>query len=299
MMVRRCGRALTAFVLCAAALSGCRTWSAREERAAAAYNRGNFYREAGRYEDAADSYREALSEAPGFRAASFNLALVLTETGNAEESLDILKELRSQDPRNLMIINALAWSAWKSEDPELSLAYYDEALGVFPADMSALSGKAGVLEDEGRYTEAVAVRLIIVELEPEASNLLHLADSHMKAGDADLALEVYQDVLAGNPMDLEALEGAVNSSNALGEYREELEFRRRILSVSNGEDAANLYAVARLLLVEFGSYEEGLSTLRSAFESGFEDEEREAELLGAAPPAVRPAIRNLLTEYRD
>ena len=124
MTFRRPGRTLLLLMLCLSALAGCRTWSAREERAAQAYNRGNSLREAGRYEEAAAAYRDALAEAPEFRAASFNLALVLAESGgagDAGESLQILEDLRSRDPRNLMILNALAWAAWNSGNPELWL----------------------------------------------------------------------------------------------------------------------------------------------------------------------------------
>ena len=154
-----------------------------------------------------------------------------------------------------------------------------------------------MLDGDGRSGEAADVRLIIIDLEPDTANRLDLAASYMAAGDAGPALEVYRDVLAEDADNPDALEGAVAASVSLELSRVELEYRRRAISAATGDTAAHRFAVARLLLVDFGDYEEGLASLERALDAGFNDPERTGELLGAAPPTIRPAIRNLLTEY--
>lgn len=289
-------RAVSLFLLAVIVLSfpGCRTWSGREEKAASAYNRGNLLRDEGRTDEAVAAYRESLAEAPGFRAARFNLALALVETGMADEGLGELESLRMQDPQNLMILRAMGWAAWNAGDVQVSLGFYDEALEIFYADIESLHGKADVLDAAGRPLEAAVVRLFILDIDESTANRLDLASSYTAAGDYDEALNQYREILNVDPVHPEALAGAALSAGETGLFREELEYLLRGADIAGEGRARQFFDIARLLLVEFGSYEEGLESLEKAFEAGFDDSEALQNLLRTAAPTIRPAIRNLI-----
>ncbi len=284
-------------VLCAALLcSGCRTWSAREERAAEAFNQANSLREQGQNEEAVELYQKALQAEPHYHAASFNLALLLTELGEGEQALEILEELRGEDPENLTILRAMAWTARQAGRTEQAEEYYREALNIFRADTLALKGLAELYEQLGRLDEAVACRRFLLKIEKNAENRLALADSLRSSEQNTEALAIYRRVLVGNSDNAAALEGCAYAAEKEGFPEEAVSCFQRLAELGAEGSEEFQWHLGRILLTQTGQYQGGLSAVKAALEGGFSDEDAFAELKKAAPADVLADLKRILSE---
>jgi tetratricopeptide (TPR) repeat protein len=281
-------------ILIALSAGGCRTWSSREETAAQAYNLGNILRESGRLAEAEASYREALEHDPDIAVISYNLALTLVELGKYDQAITYLERLRSSDPENLVVIRALAWTSWRAGDSEGALVYYNRALAIFPADIESLKGCSEVLEHLGRYSESITKRALLVELEGTTGSRQKLAETLFAAGSYQQSLETWQAILLAENRNQTALDGAYNASMELGRYHDALEYQQRSLA-AGGKSGEIWWNIARLNLLNVGNYQNGIEALKKALEEGFADQKAIESIITEAPPAIRPAIRSLLT----
>jgi protein O-GlcNAc transferase len=277
-----------------AVISSCRTWSAREEQAAASFNLGNQMRESGRLDEAVEAYKTALSYQENLASASYNLALTLSELGRLDEAKAYLGPLLESDPTNLKVLRAMAWVAWISGDADSSLRYYRRALDIFPGHIPSLNGISEVLESTGRPSQALEYRELLVLLEDSTESRLNLADAMVEAGRDSDALGVYRDVLSNEPDNYKALIGAAVISEQLDTVRDSLTYWLKLADVRN--DAEDWWHVARIRLTSIGDYEGGLMALENAKNAGYRDEQAYQDLLAATPPEIRPAVRNLLSD---
>jgi tetratricopeptide (TPR) repeat protein len=273
----------------------CRTWSSREELAAQAYNNGNALRDAGLLEEALIAYSEALEHEPDMSAAVYNMALTLVELDRTAEALEILQALNNQDPRNLTVLRAMGWAAWVGGIPESALNYYQAVLVIYPADKDALRSIAEVYEAIGRPGDAVEMRRFLVVLDGNTESRQDLAQALALSERFQEALDVYLDILAREPTNRIALEGASVAAEETGQFHEALKFR--LILAGSASDAGEIWwHIARLRLVEIGDYGGGLEALETSLNEGFNNEDALENLLLSSPPAVRPAVRNLLAK---
>jgi tetratricopeptide (TPR) repeat protein len=276
----------------------CRTWSSREELAAQAYNNGNALRDAGLQEEALIAYSEALEHEPDMSAAVYNKALTLVELDRTVEALELLQILNNQDPRNLTVLRAMGWAAWVGGMPDSALNYYRAVLVIFPADKGALRSTAEVYEAIGRHNDAVEMRQFLVVLEENTESRQDLAQTLTLSERYQEALDVYLDILAREPANQIALKGASVAAEETGQFHEALRFRLNLAGITS-DDGESWWHIARLRLVEIGDYEGGLEALETSLNEGFNDDKALENLLLSSPPAVRPAVRNLLAEPRE
>ncbi len=295
--MRRICRLLFLPLLCAVLIcGGCRTWSAREERAVMEFNRGNELRESGKSGPAAAAYRRALEEVPEYHAASFNLALVLVEQGEAAEGLAVLEKLRKKAPSNLIILRAMGWAAWKNSEAERAVEYYREALALSPGDVEALEGLSEVYEHSGRAEQAAVHRRFLLGLNDTPANRLALAQALEAAGENREALALYRRVLAAESANIEALDGLSRTALAEGQTGAAAEALEQIVSLKPENGQEFLWRLGRLLLVDAGNYRKGLAFLQEAVTAGFSDRDAFEELLKEAPEDVTEELRGLLEE---
>lgn len=277
-----------------AVIPSCRTWSAREERAAASFNLGNQLRESGRLDEAVEAYKTALFYQENLASASYNLALTLTELNRFGEAMAHLDSLLERDPTNLKVLRAMAWVAWMSGDADVSLGYYRTALDIFPGHIPSLKGISDVLERTGRSAQALEYRELLVDLEDSTASRLHLADTMVEIGRDPDALEIYRDILSSDPNNNDALLGAAVISERLDFLRVSLTYWLKLAEIRNG--AEDWWHVARIRLTSIGDYEGGLRALENALSEGFHDKQAFEDLIASTPPEIRPAVRNLLSD---
>jgi len=274
-------------------LNSCRTWSSREEKAAQAYNEGNLYRVGGEYEKALSAYSEALEYEPGMSAATYNSALVLVEIDRSGEALESLQFLNQRDPRNLTVLRAMAWAAWKDGRIQASLDYYLSALLISPGDRDSLLGACEVYETSGRAAEAVEMRKLLFRIDNSTESHLFLIHTLLSAERFNEAMEHLRTVLIKTPLDIEILSSASYTAEKLGLYRESLNYLT-MLSEVDGETGEVWWHLAELQLVHLGYYDEGITALKKALEKGFKNITSEEDLIARTPSAVRAAVRNIL-----
>lgn len=283
---------------------GCRTWNT--ERAIAAYNQGNIFREAGKRADSISYYRQALEYKPEMAAAAYNLALVLVNSENSadlelpgaralpprknvEEAVKLLEMLLRRDPRNLTVLRALGWVSWKGGRPDAALEYYQAALAIFPADEIALEALCEIYETLNQLEKALENRKYLVKLADDSESRINLAGITALQGDKREALKLYDDALFDKES-AQALEGAAEISEELGLYRRAVEYRVRLLDVSD-DSADGWWHIARLKLSKIDDYEGGVEALEQALNEGFSDKERIGMLGREVPAVVEEVIR--------
>ena len=272
---------------------GCRTWSSREERAAQAYNNGNLYREAGMYEDALSAYALALEHEPDMAAAIYNSALTLVTLDRSGEALETLQSLNQQDPGNLKVLRAMGWAAWKDGRVQASLDYYLSVLIVSPGDKVSLKAASEVYESSDRAGEAVEMRKLLLRMDNSTDSRMDLAQTLLMAERYSEALEIFRTVILQSPGNSDALTSASISAEHEGFYSESISY---LLKLADGEgDAGDIWwHIAEIRLVESGNYDTGLTALKRALDEGFSDEDAYDDFISNTPPAVRPAVRQLL-----
>ncbi len=275
------------------AIGGCRTWSSREEQAVQAYNNGNLYRESGNFDQALVAYALSLEYEPDMAAAVFNSALTLVELDRSGEALEMLQSLNHRDPGNLKVLRGMAWAAWKDGRVQSSLDYYFSVLIISPGDKESLKGASVVYEASGRAGEAVEMRKLLLRMDDNVDTRLDLARTLEMAKRYSEALETFRTVLIQSPGNADALTGASVSAEHMGLYSESISY---LLKLADGEgDTGKLWwHIAEIRLVQSGNYDAGLTALRKALEEGFSDENAYDDFITNTPPAVRPAVRNLL-----
>ncbi|MCK5736834.1 MAG: tetratricopeptide repeat protein [Spirochaetaceae bacterium] len=272
---------------------GCRTWSTHEERAAQAFNQGNISRESGEYDDALAAYALALEYEPRMASAEYNTALTFVEMGRSGEALGLLQSLNQRDPRNLKIIRAMAWAAWKDGRVQASIDYYLSVLILSPGDKPALLGICEVYEASDRADEAVEKRKFLLEMDDHQENRINLARTMILAERYNEALDIFRILLVQNPGDKEALQGAALSAENIGLYRETISYLQA-LTDADAENGELWWNIATLQLVEIGHYDDGIFALNRALEEGFSDEDAFENLVSRSPPAIRASVRNIL-----
>lgn len=123
----------------------------------ACYQRGNELFNAGRMQEAADSYQQALGIEPLRAATHYNLANALSRLGRTDEALDAYEralELRPQYPRAL---NNLGSALHRLGRLEEAIRAYRKALALEPDEADACNNLANALKDIGSLDEALSL----------------------------------------------------------------------------------------------------------------------------------------------
>lgn len=175
-------------------------------------NLGYAYLKADDLADAEESFRLAVSIAPGFIPAMNNLGVTLMRQGRGEEAVALLREASAIDRQDLSIIANLA-SALKK------LGQNDEARRLLVRIEKAQAGspytlfvKGRLLRNRGDAEGALALFKKAARKEPANIAIrLEMARAYKEAGNEKKALQQYRRVLQIDPVNAEArqaLEGS-------------------------------------------------------------------------------------------
>ena len=146
----------------------------------AAYNLGNAFSKAHRYEEALDSYRDVLRRRPSFTAAQFAFSEALRQMGRHEEALSVLEQILDRNPRSYNAQNRRGAILRELGRPEEALRAFDASIALDPTQTEpylALVSLKGVAVDDPRVgaMEALARR---DDLPPDRRSLLLFALAH-------------------------------------------------------------------------------------------------------------------------
>ncbi len=114
----------------ASGLVSCASTAAPSAVAQEWFDLGNAWLEKGDWKRAGQAYSHALALDPHYAGASFNLARAFTESGDYDRALQALDALAKNDPGNVKIMAARAYTLYKKGDAKAALAAYREVIAL-------------------------------------------------------------------------------------------------------------------------------------------------------------------------
>lgn len=156
---------------------------------------------------AAESFREVLKYNPGDFEARFSLASTLMNDGKYPESIEELKKLQMEHPKNLDIMNLLGWSYLNSGQIEIAFSTWRRAMAQDPRNHTVKDSMARArlavgkkLKEGGQFTPALVHFRELQKLMPNTWEVHYeIAEIMMKKGDKRTALVEFQKVLDLDP----------------------------------------------------------------------------------------------------
>jgi Flp pilus assembly protein TadD len=134
--------------------------------AQAAYQRGNYARLQGRWDEASRHFREALAHQPEHVAALNDLAGACHQLGRYDEAIDAYQRALDLEPRNADVRFNLARALLSAQRFDQALAQLDEVLRVNPADGEAWLCRGELLARQGDRPAARAAWQKALDLAP-------------------------------------------------------------------------------------------------------------------------------------
>ncbi len=154
---------------------------------ASAIEMAALYARAGR-SDEAMKWLDALSESDGKRPEVIALRSDITGQPLTPEESAKLEELAAREPGNAAILARLG-AAYRTVDPNRSLAYYRRAAEIEPRNLTHAAGYGAALVQARRFEEAVAVLRRYLSLAPDDYA------AHANLATALNELKLYKDAL--------------------------------------------------------------------------------------------------------
>ncbi|MFQ5960816.1 MAG: tetratricopeptide repeat protein [Candidatus Methylomirabilales bacterium] len=162
---------------------------AREEQAMRFYQQGEVLRRAGRYEEAATAYRQALQIVPEHPVAFGRLREVYNRGHTAAETIQVLEATVARDEGDFVAWNLLGVLYGRERRWDEALTAFARSLEAEPRAADTLVNRGWILVELRRYDEAVAAFEAALQLQPR------LARAH--AGLGSTLVEARGDYEAG------------------------------------------------------------------------------------------------------
>jgi tetratricopeptide (TPR) repeat protein/TolB-like protein len=220
------------------------------------------------YQEAEDSFRNALELAPGFTMARYRLASVLAETGQMEESLEQIDRAVSEanqlpDREARYIRAAAAYFRLNAEDAERQ---YSELLELYPYETEARYYLASVYSLQNENQKEVEQFEILSQLEPELPTVWSaLGGAYLKTGDLNQAVNAFVNYSQLEPNDPNSHEMLGIGYRAQGEFNLAIgEFQKAL--VIDPQFVSSTVELARAQFLA-GEIEEALSLYTNLFEA--------------------------------
>jgi tetratricopeptide (TPR) repeat protein len=180
---------------------------------------GHLQFELGRFDAAAEAYREVLKREPLHNTCHYNLAVCLEKTGRHKDALGSFLKAREIDPQRVEIgIGTGVSLLYLKRFPE-ALAAFEACLTTHPEDGAALFGRAFALHSAARHAEAEAAYLEALKRAPEQrETLVNLIGLSAAQGKDAATREYCGKLLALEPDSKVALEALVTLDLAQGNF---------------------------------------------------------------------------------
>jgi tetratricopeptide (TPR) repeat protein len=180
---------------------------------------------------AEQAYQQALAATPANFSLLHGLGVLRAQQGRNAEAVELIGRALQSDANV-----AIAWlnhggvlsSLGRLED---SLASYDRAIALAPADIDARRNRAGALFDLGRLEAARAEYARVLAARPDDAEALNDYGSILwSVGRLDEALAAFDRVLDRSPGDVQALNNRGNVLRHVGRFEEALRDYDRALT---------------------------------------------------------------------
>lgn len=294
---RRAGRLAALTAVSVAFLAGCATGVPEAEVADVYFKLGNAYFELRQFDNAVSAYTQALSFDESLARASYNLAQVYLESGRIEEARDILDDLLEDDPDNSIVLSTLGWAYYLEGELERALEVYRRVHERLPGDVDALYNKAALLRRLDRHEEALEAFLELQELEPSTEYLSAIADLYELLDRPAEAVKYLERYVTESDKAVEERVSLADLYADVRDYGKSVAMYEEALDRMEQPDPQVLFRKGRVLLAFIEDFEEGLASIRGAFQAGFSDAEAVTELAALVPGEVKAQYEALVEEF--
>jgi superkiller protein 3 len=201
------------------------------------------WRQTGEYHDLFTLYTATLKKNPGCWMAHYNLGIVLSEQGKANEAIDhytAAVELRPDYAEAHYNLGRLLVEQGQFHE---AIAHYEKAIAIHPDDAEAQNNLGSTLFSMGRADEAIAHYETALEIRPDyAEASCNLASALITKGDLDGAIARYVACLAAIPDQEEAQYNLASALLRTGRTDEAIVRYRKVLELNpaNPDAHANL-----------------------------------------------------------
>lgn len=259
------------FFLLTFVLTSCSTVS--QDISSEYYNIGNAYYDMGNYEKAIEYYNRALADGNDKEnSIRYNLAIAYSKSDRVSEALKHFEFLLEQDPKNLKVLQSLAYTHFLLGDQERSLSVYNQILEIFEFDNIALFNKAVILffDDKDGAEDALEK---LYHIDPSSEVALLLGKLYEEREDWELFIELMERALIEDEGNVEILDSLAKYHERFKQYDKSLYYTDKIIESGITENLAALYFQKALIeLLKMEDFEQGLLSLESALDSGFDDQ---------------------------
>lgn len=193
----------------------------------------------------------------------YDKALLLSNLGRNDESLNILNELLQKESKNPDYNYLAGIVSQRIKNYEKAIDYYDNVISLQPNNSKALNSKASALENLGQLKEATILLNAAISSDPKnADAWYNLGVIHFKEARYTDALKAYEKAAELNPVNPKAFINKGVTQRILGRYNEALESYDKAIKL-NPENPIP-YHNKGLLHAFMGKYQQSLNLFNVA-----------------------------------
>jgi superkiller protein 3 len=164
------------------------------------YNDGVEAAAAGNLTQAEAAFKRVLQIDPRAHQAAYNLGVCADRTGNDNAARNYYRQALSLQPNYLPAIGALSNLEIRTGNIDAGVGLLKSKAGAYPQDIGILNTYAGTLIVARRYTDAIDVAKQALHIdERNAQAMLMVGKANLRLGRNELALSVFEQVLAIDP----------------------------------------------------------------------------------------------------
>ena len=159
------------------------------------FNLGLAYGNAGQYEEAIASYKEALRIKPDDADAHYNLGVTYGESGQYEEAIASYKEALRIKPDDADAHYNLGYAYRKLGQYEEAIASFKKSIRIKPDDANAHYSLGLAYDESGQYEEAIASYKEVLRIKPDDADAhFFLVLAYVNAGQYEEAIASYSGI---------------------------------------------------------------------------------------------------------
>lgn len=238
---------------------------------------GNIYFEMGRYGDAADQYKKALSQSPENPTVLYNLAAALMKTGDNFAAAEYLKRTVAADKFGEAAYKAastLGVLYMELGDIELAEKYLKQAVSIRPNDPVNRYNLGIVYLRAKKEDEALREFAVAEEYSQNEDKMLeNLGDMYGKLARYDKSVDLYEKILKNNSRNVRILArvGEIHYKN--GDLEKAFDSYKKITMVEPAsENARNAYLNMGNILDDAMRFEESIEAYQKAIALNAKDD---------------------------
>ena len=186
----------------------------------------------GQYRDEITLWNETLRKSPVCWMAHINRGKFFTDTGRLQDAMDDFRQAAQIKEDCIEAYNDMGNVCVQSGRPEEALEYYRKALSWRPDYVKALNNMGNALNEAGRFDESVEYCQRALKLDPNFQEAwFNLANAYLDTGRPGEAIGYYRRALAIQPEYPQAHNNLGNALNQLGRREEAVAHFQTALSL--------------------------------------------------------------------